>query len=26
MVLTMVAAAKGGIGFIVRAIAHAQHP
>jgi hypothetical protein len=25
MVLTMVAAAKGGIGFIVRTIAHAQH-
>jgi len=26
MVLTVAAAAKGGIGFIVRVIAHAQHP
>jgi hypothetical protein len=25
MVLTLVASAKGGIGFIVRTFAHAQH-
>jgi hypothetical protein len=26
LVLTLVASAKGGIGYLVRVIAHAQHP